>query len=83
MLCILFLICYNIDVDLNVSEGVETVSVAVGQHLLLPCETGAVNPPEQSTWMKDGVEVTGNEVSVNATCVQSLVVNNYILVDVH
>ena len=48
------------------------MSVAVGQHLLLPCETGAVNPPEQSTWMKDGIKVTGNEVSVNANCVQSL-----------
>ena len=83
ILCILSFICYNIDVDLDVSEGVETVSVVVGQHLLLPCETGAMNPPEQSTWMKDGVEVTGNKVSINDTCIQSLVVNNCILVDVH
>jgi hypothetical protein len=60
-----------------VSEEVEAVSVAMGKHLLLPCETGAVNPPTQSTWMKDGVEVTGNEVGINATCVQSF---NYVLV---
>ncbi len=55
----------SIDVDLSVSEEVEAVSVAMGKHLLLPCETGAVNPPTQSTWMKDGVEVTGNEVSMH------------------
>lgn len=64
----MYSVLFAIDVDLNVSEEVETVSVAMGKHLLLSCETGAVNPPEQSTWMKDGIEVTGNEVSVNATC---------------
>ena len=52
----------NIDVDLSVSEETEAVSVALGQHLLLPCETGAVYPPALSTWRKDGVQVIGKGV---------------------
>ena len=54
----------QIAVDLHVSEEVEAVSVSLGEHLLLPCETGAVNPPTQSTWRKDGIEVTENIVGI-------------------
>ena len=49
------------------SEETEAVSVALGEHLLLPCETGAVSPPPQSTWRKNGIEVTGKGVGVHHT----------------
>ena len=68
---IIFCLIY-LDVDLSVSEEVETVSVTLGQHLLLPCETGAAYPPAQSTWRKDGVEVTGEGVGFHHGPLHSL-----------
>lgn len=44
------------------SERVEAVSVVLGQHLLLSCETGVLFPPARTVWRKDGHVLTGTEV---------------------